>query len=339
MLRSLIFKTGFASFVTFALLISACKNGADKLAEINGSTIDRADIEKAGGKALADLREQIYRMEKQKLDELIQKKLLAEEAKRRNISVATLLEQEVEAKVPPVTEKEIEALYKNNKARIPVQLDEVREKIKDFLKSQRIDAQKAHYVKSLIDKAKITSYLKQPALFRLDLAVHGAPSKGSQAAPVTLVKFEDFHCPFCKQVQPTLAQLLAQYDGKLRLVHKDLPLDGIHPQARQAAEAARCADEQGKFWSYHDKLYDSAPKAAAVDLKSYAKQVGLDLGAFERCFSSGKYKGMVQKDVLEGARAGITGTPAFFVNGRAISGAQPVEAFAAIIDEELARQK
>lgn len=327
------------SVVGVGLIFVGCKNGAEKLAEINGAVIERNEVEKAGGKALADLREQVYRLEKQKLEELIAQKLLVGEAKKRNVSVATLLTQEVESKILPITDDEVEALYKNNKARIPVELDKVREKIAEFLKNQRIEAQKTLYLKSLREKAKIATYLNQPAVFRLELTVHGAPSKGSPAAPVTLVKFEDFHCPFCKQVQPTLAQLLSQYVGKLRLVHKDLPLDAIHPQARQAAEAARCADEQGMFWSYHDKLYDTAPKAAPEDLKNYAKEVGLDLGAFERCFSGGKYKATVQKDVLEGAQAGITGTPAFFVNGRPLSGAQPVEAFAAVIDEELARKK
>ena len=91
----------------------------------------------------------------------------------------------------------------------------------------------------------------------MDLSVNGAPSKGSEKAEVTIVKFEDFQCPYCKAVQPNFQEVLKRYDGKVRLVHKDLPLDQIHPQARQAAEAARCADDEGKFWEYHDKLYAS----------------------------------------------------------------------------------
>ncbi|HEY3167723.1 MAG TPA: thioredoxin domain-containing protein, partial [Candidatus Binatia bacterium] len=128
-------------------------------------------------------------------------------------------------------------------------------------------------------------------------------------------------------------------NGKVRLVHKDLPLDAIHPQARQAAEAARCAGEQGKFWEYHDKLYANSPKASAEELKSYAKEIGLNTASFDQCFTSGKFRDLVQKDLSEGAQLGLTGTPTFFINGREISGAQPVEAFAAIIDEELGQAK
>jgi protein-disulfide isomerase len=130
-----------------------------------------------------------------------------------------------------------------------------------------------------------------------------------------------------------------QYNGNVRLVHKDLPLESLHPQARQAAEAARCAHEQGKFWEYHDKLYANSPKAGADELKSYAKEVGLDVDLFDRCLASGKYKAVVQQDLKEGAQLGLTGTPTFFINGREISGNQPFEAFEAIIDEELVAAK
>jgi len=127
--------------------------------------------------------------------------------------------------------------------------------------------------------------------------------------------------------------------GKIRLVHKDLPLDTIQPQARQAAEAARCADEQGKFWSYHDVLYANSPKASRENLNNYAKQVGLDVSAFDQCLGSGKFKTVVQRDLLDGAQLGATGTPTVFINGREISGNQPLEAFTAILDEELGQAK
>jgi protein-disulfide isomerase len=156
---------------------------------------------------------------------------------------------------------------------------------------------------------------------------------------VTIVKFEDFECPFCKNVQPTLAAVLKKYDGKVRVVHKDLPLEQIHPQAQLAAEAARCAGEQGKFWEYHDALYGNAPKFGAQELKTYAKNIGLNATPFDQCLASGKYKAAVQKDLSEGAQLGLTGTPTFFINGREISGALPVESFSAIIDEELAQSK
>ena len=164
-------------------------------------------------------------------------------------------------------------------------------------------------------------------------------SLGDPNAAVTIDVFEDFQCPFCKQVQPTVHELLSRYRGKVKLVHKDLPLDSIHPQARQAAEAARCAYEQGKFWEYHDKLYANSPKASADDLKSYAKEVGLNTDSFDRCFTSRKYKALVQEDLNQGAQLGLNGTPTFFINGREISGNQSLSDFEAIIDEELAGPK
>jgi protein-disulfide isomerase len=156
---------------------------------------------------------------------------------------------------------------------------------------------------------------------------------------VTIVKFEDFQCPFCKSAQPTFVELLKKYDGKVRLVHKDLPLEAIHPQALQAAEAARCAKEQGKFWEYHDKLYVHSPKLSTEELNISAKEVGINVPAFEQCMASQKYREAVQKDSNEASRLGIAGTPIFFINGREISGAQPLEAFSGIIDEELAQTK
>jgi protein-disulfide isomerase len=152
---------------------------------------------------------------------------------------------------------------------------------------------------------------------------------------VTIVKFEDFQCPYCKAIQPVLVELLKRYDGKLRLVHKDLPLDAIHPQARQAAEAARCAADEARFWEYHDKLYSHSPKLSVNELKVYARDLGLK--RFDQCFMSEKFKGAIQQDVAEGANLGLTGTPSFFINGREISGAQPIEAFIALIDDELAQ--
>ena len=111
----------------------------------------------------------------------------------------------------------------------------------------------------------------------------------------------------------------------------------MHPGATKAHEAARCANEQSKFWAYHDKLFASPPKSSLEIFKGLAKEVGLDMGRFQACFDSGKYQAAVKKDMEEGQRAGVTGTPAFFINGRLVSGAQPLEAFARVIDDELAR--
>lgn len=327
--------------VVAILLAGGCTRRVDseKLAEVDGTVITRAEVDRSGGKALSNMRQQLYQLERQKLDEYVGATLLSREAKDRGVSVSTLMEQEVNAKVPAVSEDDIRAFYETNKARIGAELDKVHNHIRDYLREQKNTARKNEYFKNLRSKAKITSYLKPPLVYRAEVPFNGAPTRGAEKATVTIVKFEDFQCPFCKTVQPTFKDLLKKYDGKVRVVHKDLPLDAIHPLARQSAEAARCAGVQGKFWEYHDQLYAQAPKFAAEDLKSAAKDVGLNLASFEQCLASGKFKAAVQKDLNDGANLGLNGTPAFFINGREISGAQPVEAFAAIIDEELAQAK
>jgi len=312
-------------------------NDSEKLAEVDGRVVTRAEVDRTAGTELRNLRQRLYQLERQKLDEYIGATLLTEEAKERGVSVSTLLEQEVNNKVQPVSEDEIQAFYKKNKDRLRVELDKVHDQIRDYLGQQRTAERKNEYFKTLRAKAKITTYLKAPPIYRAEVVTNGAPSKGTGNAPVKIVKFEDFECPFCKTVQPTLTELLKKYDGKVRLVHKDLPLEAIHPQATLAAEAARCAGDQSKFWEYHDTLYGKAPKLGAGDLKSYAKEIGLNTAAFDQCLESGTHKNVVQKDLAEGAKLGLTGTPSFFINGREISGAQPLEAFSAIIDEELAR--
>lgn len=310
---------------------------SDKIAEVDGAVITQTELNRSAGKALSKAREQLYRLERQKLDEYIGATLLTREAKNRNLSVSTLLDQEVTRKVSAITDEEIQNFYDSNKGRLQVELSKVRDQIREYLQSQKVEARKNEFLSGLRAKAKVTTYLKPPQIYRSDLAIAGAPMRGnSEKAAVTIVKFEDFQCPYCKTVQPRFAEILKKYGGKVRLVHKDLPLEELHPQARQAAEASRCAGDQGKFWEYHDKLYEHSPKASTEDLKTYAKEIGLNLDNFERCYTSGRYKAAVQKDVVEGAALGLTGTPAFFINGRELVGAQPLEAFTAIIDEELA---
>jgi protein-disulfide isomerase len=309
---------------------------SEKIAEVDGAVITQTELSRSAGKALSKAREQLYVLERQKLDEYIGATLLTKEAKNRNISVSTLLDQEVTRKAAATTDEEIQKFYESNKGRLQVDLAKVRDQIRDYLQSQKVEARKNEFLSGLRAKAKVTTYLKPPQVYRSELAIAGAPMRGVEKAPVTIVKFEDFQCPYCKTVQSKFAELLNTYKGKVRLVHKDLPLDELHPQARQAAEASRCAAEQGKFWEYHDKLYMHSPKASEDDLKSYAKDIGLNLESFERCYTSGKFKAAVQNDLREGAALGLTGTPVFFINGRELVGAQPIEAFTAIIDEELA---
>jgi protein-disulfide isomerase len=163
------------------------------------------------------------------------------------------------------------------------------------------------------------------------------PSEGNANAPVTLVEYSDFQCPFCQRVMPTIKQLRTKYGDKVRVVWKDFPLTQIHPQAFVAAQAGNCAREQGKFWEYHDRLFANQAALQPESLKKYASEVGLDAAKFNECLDSSKYEARVQEALGAGMRVGISSTPTVYVNGRMINGAQPIEVFEAAIDDELAR--
>lgn len=156
--------------------------------------------------------------------------------------------------------------------------------------------------------------------------------RGDFNAPITLVEFSDFECPFCERHYPTLNKILSENKGKVRLVYKHFPL-GFHPNAQKAAEASECAAEQGKFWEYHDKLFENQPSGYSLEkFKQWAKDLGLNANKFNDCLDSGKYASKVQIDYQEGVQKGVNGTPATFINGQLVSGALPYETFKKIID-------
>jgi protein-disulfide isomerase len=310
------------------------------LAVVNGAPITEEEIDKAIAAQVSKLQEQIYTLRQQRLEAAIRDRLLAQEATRRGVSVQRLMDAEVTSKVALVTEDEIERFFQANKGRLgPGDEIEIRDQIRARLQSQKISAQREAFVQSLRNSAKVTVNLQPPAVARVEVSTVGAPVKGPANAPVTIVEFSDFHCPFCKRVLPTLKEIEAKYGGKVKLVFRDYPLEQLHPGVRKAHEAARCAGEQGKFWAYHDVLFDKAPRASADDVKAFAREVGLDLAKFDRCIASGKQNELVQKDMDEGARLGVNGTPAFFINGELLSGAQPLESFVRVVDRELARAR
>jgi protein-disulfide isomerase len=166
----------------------------------------------------------------------------------------------------------------------------------------------------------------------------GAPTQGPDNAPVTIVEFSDFQCPFCAKVVPTLKQIEERYKDRVRIVWKHLPLS-IHEDARGAALAAEVARRQGKFWEFHDRLFANQDKLGLEDLKAHARELQLDMTRFEADLQNGEDNKRIDADVAEAATLGVSGTPGFFVNGRFVYGAQPYETFAKIIDEEIEKAK
>jgi protein-disulfide isomerase len=169
---------------------------------------------------------------------------------------------------------------------------------------------------------------------RQNVAEANSPAKGPSGAPIEMIEFSDFQCPFCLRANPTVGQVLSTYGDRIRFVYRHFPLPG-HPNARPAAEASACAAEQSQFWPYHDRLFSNPNRLAGSDLKQAAADLGLDTAAFNACVDSRKYKAQVDADIKAGNEVGVDGTPAFFINGRMVSGAQPFSLFKRIIDEEL----
>jgi len=178
---------------------------------------------------------------------------------------------------------------------------------------------------------------QQPS--RIQVSADDDPVKGDKNAPVTIIEFSDFQCPYCGRFYlQTLPKIEENYikAGKVKFVYRDYPLS-FHQFAQKAAEASECADEQGKFWEYHNKIFENQQLLSIENLKKWALDLGLDKNKFDTCLDLGKYEGETKKDFQDGAAAGVTGTPAFFINGILVEGAHPFETFKAIIEAELAK--
>jgi protein-disulfide isomerase len=175
----------------------------------------------------------------------------------------------------------------------------------------------------------------EPAVQNIEVGT--APVLGPKNAPVTIVAFSDFECPFCGRVIPTLKQLEQDYKGKIRVAFKNSPLP-FHQNAKPAAMAALAANEQGKFWEMHDKLFANQRALDRASLEKYAQEIGLNMNQFKAALDSNKFQAQLDADMAESTRVGVNGTPSFFINGRSVVGAQPVDAFKRIIDEELKKK-
>jgi protein-disulfide isomerase len=312
------------------------------LAIVNGSAVTEDQVRKAAESDLErlQLQQEQLRAEYERnrhqiveatLNRLIEEKLLDAEASQRGVPREKLLAAEVVSKVKEPSADEISAFYEANKSQIGRPKEQVVGLIRDYLKENHRKQIQGDFIEQLKPKYGVKTLL-QPLRIQVETAGH--PSRGSTQAPVTIVEFSDFECPYCSRLNATLKEVEKNYGDKVRLVFRQFPL-GMHPHAQKAAEASLCAGEQGRFWEMHDSLFQEPQKLSPEDLKARAAKLGIDKAGFNACLDSGKHAEKIKNDVRAGTRAGVTGTPAMFVNGRFINGSVPYGDIAKVIDEEL----
>jgi len=315
------------------------------LAVVNGQPIFLDEIESAASEELTklDARKAQFDLElkrdreaalEEALDAVFKDRVLATEAAHRKISVSDLLEIEVNSAAASPTDEAVVEFYNANKSYLEGTLGENAVSIRTYLRDQQREAVLDAFVDGLKRKYGATS-LVEPT--RLVIPLEERPSKGPEDAAVTVVEFSDFQCPYCRALFPTLQKIALDYKDKVRIVYLQFPLADMHPQALKAAEASLCAHEQGKFWEMHDAMFADQGNLRIDDLKHKAAGLSLDMDSFGGCLESGRHFADVRKDVGEGVKAGVSGTPALFINGRMLIGNQPYSEIRKVIDDELRR--
>jgi protein-disulfide isomerase len=306
----------------------------DAVAVVGGAIVGRAQLEELAQQPLARLRSQEYDIRKRVLDQHVERLLLEQEAAARKLSAEELIRAEIDAKVRPVSAEEVRAFYEGGQDRFRgVPEAQALAQVGETLRQRRQQQRRLDFVAELRARRGVRILLEPP---RLAVDTAGAPAKGPQHAPVTVVEFSDFQCPYCASAVSTLKSVAERYGDKVRIVFRDYPLP-FHREAAKASEAAACAERQGRFWEMHDKLFANQKSLQPADLKRYATDLGLDRERFDRCLDGGETTAVWQRGREDGARYGVEGTPSFFVNGRFVNGAPSFAAFAGVIDEELAR--
>ena len=311
---------------------TASSKGGQPLATVDGQPITEDDLAPLVAGQLRPLRDQEYQIKRQALDNLIVERVLEAEAKKRGVTTDKLMEQEVDAKVVEPTDTELNAIYAVQREQLNKPFAEVKAQLQQTLKKAKIQQARQDYSIHLREQAKISISLGPP---KTQVGFDPQRVRGNPKARVMIVEFSDFQCPYCHQVQGALKSILAKHEGTVALAYRDMPISQIHPLAQGAAEAARCAGEQGKFWEMHDLMFADQIRLDRNGLIEKARSLQLDNKKFEACLTSEKYREKVSQDAQEGMRVGVTGTPGFFINGIFLNGAQAEAAFEKLIQEQL----
>jgi protein-disulfide isomerase len=348
--------TGAVALVAAAALCAACAeeptasaqtpapptNPDQVVAEVAGKPITLKDVdakwEAFDAAERARIVQAMYQNRRNMIELLVGDQLIANAAKAAGQSVDAFVEADGAKRLPAVSEADIAQFFEQNKDRAQGRtLDQLRGEIKPYLEGRRRQQARAMLVDEL--KARSGAAVKvmlDPPRYTVP-TTSDDPVRGNSSAPVTIVEFSDYQCPFCARVNPTLAKIRETYGDRVKIVFKDYPLPN-HPQAPKAAEAARCAGEQNKYWEMHDVMFANQRALEVPMLKQSARAIGLDGAKFDSCLDSGKWEATIRAGSELGEQFGVNSTPTLYVNGRVVLGAMPFDNFKLIIDEELSRK-
>jgi protein-disulfide isomerase len=302
------------------------------VAKVGSIEITQEQLEEELAAQLQEIERQRHEVLQNGMENAIEQALLDLEAEARGVAENEML-RELYADLDEPTEEEIDAFYEERKARINRPKEEVVGQIRNYLRQQERRGVYGDFIKELRGRYAVERYLEP---WRTEVAEGGGPAMGPDTAPVTIIEFSDFQCPYCQRLAPTIDKIKEDYGDQVRVVFRQFPLP-IHDNAQKAAEASLCANEEGKFWEMHDAMFANIRALGVDQLKQKAAELGLNAETFADCLDSGKFADQVATDLSDGRAAGVSGTPAMFVNGRFLSGAVPYDQIAAVIDEELER--
>ncbi len=304
------------------------------VATIGGEPITRAELLDFAGPEVIEKEIEAAEARTQAVEALIMQRLLEAEADRLGIAPEDLVKREVEDKLEPPTDEEMRAFYEENKSRINGTFEEIKPQLVGYLSQEKSTDLLRTLVRDLESSAEIERKVEP---YRVHVPARNSPRWGSAEAPIQIISFSDFQCPHCTQGAATLEEVRDKYGDKVSVVYRHYPLP-IHPEAGPAAAAAECANEQGRFWEFHDALFDEKKAWSKDDFVALAKQVKVKKRKkFAECLESDRHLATVDRDMQDGRKAGMTGTPGFYINGIVVVGAQPMEVFEDVIDRELAR--
>lgn len=324
-----------------AMTSSAAPTSRDTVvARLDGETINAGEMDDRvkGGliRAEVEYRESSHKLRSGALDDIINERLVAKKAKAEGLTADAYMQREVKARVTPPSDEELRALYDQAKAagqQLPP-FDVVKPQIVRYVADQKAQEAVADIHGKLRSEAKLETLLPPLELPRIPVDTNG-PTLGKPESPVTIVVFSDYECPYCKQAEPALKQIVQAYDGKVKLVFREFPLPS-HPHAQKASEAALCAHDQGKYWQMSEKMFENQRGLEVASLKEYARGIGLDQASFDKCLDDGAKGKEVAASLKAGEDAGVAGTPSLFINGRPITGAASYDNLKELVDAELA---